>query len=434
MSPPNSLAIACDLLGFVWRHDEFVYRDFRMQAQLALSLLLIHFYGLDTSELVGDYSQSRPKAIQWGDIEFLSLPRSSGTYCTIAARLCITKRLDTGRKDVHEYQADRAYCPVSLLIALALDDGVFTEIQTTEQFAKEYASAVQKPLLDRLAIRDEKLKLPVIRRYCAPAKISLTNALSLQQLTLLLKEVDLRRGTSDLIPLIAALEDVLLKHSDNDAVSSDDGQFCPSENVPLTETQIMLSALPTEADLMSFAKLGPLAGTPQKYPTRNARTAWVYDRPRTAMLALLDAQAYGRLVTLPEMIAALQPRFAAPRWHYPSPMEDDTPICSELKLQPALSQLELYMCKTRTFLNKAITVQMKEAYRSCMWTGCQFDTGPEYLETIAFHISDHIAESSGICRWMQFAPQTPSPTSDSASPASNSSIPLLLGLITVSGT
>jgi hypothetical protein len=99
MSPPNSLAIACDLLGFVWRHDEFVYRDFRMQAQLALSLLLIHFYGLDTSELVGDYSQSRPKAIQWGDIEFLSLPRSSGTYCTIAARLCITKRLDTGRKE-----------------------------------------------------------------------------------------------------------------------------------------------------------------------------------------------------------------------------------------------------------------------------------------------------------------------------------------------
>jgi hypothetical protein len=92
MSSPS--ATACDLLGFLWRLDEFVYKHFRMQAQLALSLILIHRYGLDISEIVGDATKSDPKALHWRDVEIFAIARPC-TWRTLVVRLRIPKRIGT---------------------------------------------------------------------------------------------------------------------------------------------------------------------------------------------------------------------------------------------------------------------------------------------------------------------------------------------------
>ncbi|KAI6914838.1 hypothetical protein KC318_g431 [Hortaea werneckii] len=171
-SRPKSLAdgpVVRDVLHYLWALDEYEYCHPRMRIQLSFAILLLFYIGLRPGELVESSAHnSTNEGIWYGDLDIRMKADAQGCpefTVQILIRNRKGRRGQENRAEVEnlrEVPEERHMCPVTHTLALCFADKVFRDLDGPEDLARIRFPPGRESV--RLHIREDKLKVPVIRR------------------------------------------------------------------------------------------------------------------------------------------------------------------------------------------------------------------------------------------------------------------------------
>lgn len=165
---PKALAdlpVIVDVLDFLWQRDEYTWRCPRRRVQLAMGILFIWYMGLRTGEFIHNACSLPNEGILWKDINISLLYESSPSFhvqVTIRNRKGKRGKESTFETENLREEKERWRCPVTLLLALAIEDQALEGIKTAQDLK---SIRFNKDGTKRdIRIRDEMRNIPLLRR------------------------------------------------------------------------------------------------------------------------------------------------------------------------------------------------------------------------------------------------------------------------------
>ncbi|KAJ5055093.1 hypothetical protein J3E72DRAFT_178899, partial [Bipolaris maydis] len=133
--PLAPLNVSKDVIRFLWVCDEYQFQHPRVRLQLAFSILMLTLMGMRPGEFIesSNWKESN-EGLLYRDVKLLRSSEADGGFM-----LHVQLRNRKGHRHNHKQGAlmllteepeDRALCPVTYFLALALADGVFEGCKT----------------------------------------------------------------------------------------------------------------------------------------------------------------------------------------------------------------------------------------------------------------------------------------------------------------
>ena len=190
-----------------------------MRVQVALSILIMHFVGLRPGEFVESSAhRGSNEGLHWGDVNIMMIPNREGAPLFVAqlqirnrkgrrdredkmfvsTKLCFHHLLTRHNSEIENIREDpenRALCPMTFLLALAVADEALEGINTVGDLTR-IRFTPQRPAI-RIPVREGKRKLPIIRGHTTRGKLSPIRILTASNLAKLLTELGWRAGYKD---------------------------------------------------------------------------------------------------------------------------------------------------------------------------------------------------------------------------------------------
>ncbi|SMR57364.1 unnamed protein product [Zymoseptoria tritici ST99CH_3D1] len=197
------LPVIEDVLDFLWQRDEFVYKHPRIRIQIATGILCIWYMGVRTGEFTENACSLPNEGLLWKDFNISLIYDSSPTF-----HIQVQLRNRKGRRGKESAfqtenlreEKDRWRCPLTLILALAIEDKALKGIDTVEDL-RTLGFHEHQTKMD-LRIRCEMREIPVLRRTqqggCGISKDAILRGTTFAQL---LSDLGARAGYVDaLVP------------------------------------------------------------------------------------------------------------------------------------------------------------------------------------------------------------------------------------------
>ncbi|KAI7489735.1 hypothetical protein KC357_g2124 [Hortaea werneckii] len=204
-SRPKSLAdgpVVRDVLHYLWALDEYEYSHPRMRIQTSLAILVLYYLGLRPGELVESSAHNGSnEGIWYGDLDIRMKANAEGQREFTVQLLVRNRKGRRGREDrdevenLREEPTERNMCPVTHILALCFADEVFKDLSSSADLARIRFPPGRESV--RLLVREDKLRLPLLRRLNYNGTLSQTKILTADYQCKYLTNLGWRAGYRD---------------------------------------------------------------------------------------------------------------------------------------------------------------------------------------------------------------------------------------------